>query len=72
MKQSDAKTKILQLWSIQKRHWTPGDHNAFYHSASEFYDKLESDYPELLSFRSADKWQTIKGWINQHEKYPNC
>ena len=73
MKQEEAKNAILDLWKDEKKPWEEGDHQAFYNSAQSFYLSLKSKNSGLLNFRcEGDKWQVVKGWINQYEGYPNC
>jgi hypothetical protein len=73
MRQDDAKTQLLELWSQGKKPWPKGDHSAFYRSADQFFKDISDNRSELLEFKStADKWQVIKGWINEFENYPDC
>jgi len=73
MNQKEAESLILDLWDEQKNPWEKGDHRAFYNEAQRFYLYLETNHPDLLTFRCVgDKWQTVKGWINDHENYPHC
>ena len=73
MRQNEAKSEILNLWRENKEPWERGNHIKFYQSAQNFYYFLEEKYPALLSFRcTGDKWQVVKSWINEFERYPNC
>ncbi len=70
MKLELAKTRILDLWRIEKKTWQDDDYIAFFQTARGFYDRLSRKNAELLSFSwLGDKWQVISRWIHEYEGY---
>ncbi len=70
MNMKDSKQEIILKWNSWwskkgiSRKPDPND-------MSNFYLYLESDYPELLKFRtgSGDRWQDVRAWLNVHTNY---
>jgi hypothetical protein len=62
MTQSEAKLRILAEW----RTWVGHQQAVVSHTAAEalaFFNEIERNKPELLSFDSADKWELVKSWL---------
>lgn len=61
MKKEDARMYVIQEWSSWQRQ-NAGDSHAT--NMMLFYNWLTANRPIILSFRSSgDKWQVVKGWI---------
>ena len=70
MKMKGARTKVLELWLLEKKTWEQDDYTTFFQSARSFYDKLIFDNADVLEFRNlGDKWQVVNRWIHEHEGY---
>jgi hypothetical protein len=62
MTPSEAKPRILAEW----RTWVGHQQSAVSRTTAEalsFFKEIEQNKPELLSFDSADKWESVKGWL---------
>jgi hypothetical protein len=63
-KNADAKRAIIREWDAwSKSH--PDDAKRTITAGMSFFTYLQKEKPELLNFQSAsaDKWQTIHGWL---------
>ncbi len=61
--QADAKTAILEAWRVSPK----GGRDNFPVDGISFFQMLQNDKPHLLRFKySGDKWQAVKGWIQDH------
>jgi hypothetical protein len=59
---AEAKLRILAEWRI----WIGHQQSAVSHTTAEariFFEEVERDKAELLSFDSADKWEFVKSWL---------
>ena len=62
MKKADAEELIVCLWQVYP------DRKDGPMGGLLFYNWLEKEHPEALSFRAAgDKWQTVNGWLMKHK-----
>jgi len=62
MTPSEAKLRILAEW----RTWIGHQQAAVSHTVEEaltFYREIEQNKPEMLSFDSPDKWQSVREWL---------
>ena len=70
MKLERARSRILDLWRVEKKTWEQDDYTTFFQSARSFYDKLKRNNAEVLAFSSlGDKWQVINRWLHEYEGY---
>jgi hypothetical protein len=62
--QEQSRQGILREW---RKQGPPGRHSS-YASRQEFFAWLVMTRPDLLAFRSEDKWQAINGWLLRDER----
>jgi ABC-type transport system involved in cytochrome c biogenesis ATPase subunit len=62
MTPAEAKMLILAEW----RTWIGHQQATASHTTAEaldFFNEIEHNKPELLSFESVDKWHLVRGWL---------
>jgi hypothetical protein len=68
MEIESARFGDLDLWLHEKKRWQPDDYATSFQTVRLFYNLIERNNPELLSFNYlGDKWQVLYRWIHEHE-----
>jgi hypothetical protein len=61
MKKEEARVHVIHEWTSWQRENAGDSHIT---NMLLFYNWLQANRPEILSFRSSgDKWQVVRGWI---------
>ena len=62
--QDECRAGILREWAKQK----PDRRHSSHAERQMFMIWIQKNRPELLEFRSRDKWQDIDGWLMKDER----
>ena len=69
MKQDHARNVVLDLWNTVKNDNDYNNYPALFQSVRSFYNNLQNQNPELLTFRHlGDKWPVINCWVLTYER----
>ena len=71
MDKQEAQWAILRAWDSWALQNLAGDRLPSANDAEKFYRDLVKTQPELLAFKSSDKWSVVHSYLLRHHKVVN-
>ena len=71
MDKKDAQWGILRAWDIWAEDNITNERLPDANDAEKFYRDLVKNQPELLAFKSPDKWASVHEYLRRHHKVVN-